>query len=82
MQKQRQVCMFPSADVERRINQELAKLGTRGVTILAASGDGGSHFSFQKYEGMGETVRMLNEAAWRFNWPTYPSSNLSISPFL
>jgi len=75
LQKQRQVCMFPSADVENRINIEFAKLGLRGVTLLAASGDGGSHFSFQKYEGYGEIVRLLNEAACRFNWPTYPSSS-------
>ena len=43
--------MFPNADVVNRINIELQKLGIRGVTVLAASGDGGSHFSFQKYSG-------------------------------
>ena len=38
--------MFESADVERRIDVELQKLGLRGVTVTAAAGDGGSHFAF------------------------------------
>ena len=46
LQSQFQVCMFESADVERRIDVELQKLGLRGVTVTAAAGDGGSHFAF------------------------------------
>ena len=43
--KQRQVCMFPSAVVADRIEAELAKITLRGVSMVGASGDGGSHFS-------------------------------------
>lgn len=49
LQSQFQVCMF-SKDVDQRINEEFMKLGLMGVTILAASGDGGSHFSFGQYD--------------------------------
>lgn len=35
-------------DTMERINQEFMKLGLMGVTITAASGDGGNHFSFNK----------------------------------
>ena len=41
-----QVCMFGSADEQQRINVEFMKLGLRGVTVVAASGDGGSHWAF------------------------------------
>ena len=47
MQQQRQVCMYPDSAGLDRMNVEFAKLGTMGVTVMAATGDGGSHFSFQ-----------------------------------
>jgi hypothetical protein len=43
--------MFESAVVEQRIDAELAKLGLRGVTVTAASGDGASHFAFGPFSG-------------------------------
>jgi len=39
--------MFSSSDQQDRINVELMKLGIRGTTVVVASGDGGSHYSFQ-----------------------------------
>jgi len=42
--------MFKTGTMER-INQEFMKLGLMGVTVTAASGDGGSHFAFGKYNG-------------------------------
>lgn len=45
-----QVCMFNSQILEDRIDTEFAKLGSKGVTIVAASGDGGSHFSFGPFD--------------------------------
>lgn len=41
-----QVCMFGSQDIEDRVDVEFQKLGLKGVTVLASSGDGGSHFAF------------------------------------
>jgi subtilase family serine protease len=38
--------MYDSAEVVERINAEFLKAAARGVTLLAATGDGGSHFSF------------------------------------
>eukprot|EP00494_Astrolonche_serrata_P022435 UN22692 len=71
--------MYANAQVEQLINLELQKLGLRGVTVLAASGDGGSHFSFQKYDGGDPLLnRVLNEVSCEFQFPTFPSS----SPFL
>jgi len=79
LQKQRQVCMFANANVEVLINLELQKLGLRGVTVLAASGDGGSHYSFQKYSGGDPFLAAaLNKVSCENQLPTFPSS----SPFL
>jgi hypothetical protein len=47
----RQVCMFNGPRQAERLNTQLMKLGMRGVTVVAASGDGGSHFSFQPFSG-------------------------------
>merc|ERR1712232_788325 len=49
-QKQRQVCMFLSQDQVDRINTGFQVLGTRGVSVFMASGDGGSHFSFEEFD--------------------------------
>mmetsp|Transcript_91561 Transcript_91561/g.274917 ORF Transcript_91561/g.274917 Transcript_91561/m.274917 type:complete len:759 (-) Transcript_91561:284-2560(-) len=51
LQSQHQACMFGSAEIEQRIDVELMKLGLRGVTVTAASGDGGSHFAFGPFSG-------------------------------
>jgi hypothetical protein len=51
MATQRQVCMYLSQSQTAAINQGLQVLGTRGVTVLGSSGDGGSHFSFGSFSG-------------------------------
>ncbi|KNC46652.1 tripeptidyl peptidase I [Thecamonas trahens ATCC 50062] len=73
--KQRQVCMFPSAAVADRIEAELAKITLRGVSMVAASGDGGSHFSFQPFDRLSLIGDALNKIACATNSPTYPASS-------
>jgi len=72
---QRQVCMFSSEDQLNRIDREFMKAAARGVTLLAASGDGGSHFSFTPFEMDTALGRALNKASCSYNMPTYPASS-------
>jgi tripeptidyl-peptidase-1 len=74
LQKQRQVCMFLSEPQVRRINTAFQVLGVRGVSVFAASGDGGSHFSFQKFPpfGIGST---LNQIACQYQMPVAPTDS-------
>lgn len=72
----RQVCMLPSGAQQDRIDAEFQKLGLRGVTLLAASGDGGSHYSFQPFGGGNTTLdAALNALSCQLNSPTYPASS-------
>jgi len=71
----RQVCMYDSGAQMSRANTEFMKLGLRGTTIVAAAGDGGSHFSFEKYHGFSELVRKLNEVSCKYNFPTFPAAS-------
>ena len=66
--------MFDSAAVEQRIDAEFQKLGLRGVTITAASGDGASHFAFGPFSGgVGDA---LNEIICdSMNMPVYPTAS-------
>lgn len=74
MQTQFQACMFDSAEIEARIDMEFAKLGLRGTTITAASGDGGSHFAFGPFSGsLGSTVDSI--ICGQMNMPVYPTSS-------
>ncbi len=74
MTTQRQVCMYPDSGQIDRMNIEFMKLGVRGVSIIAASGDGGSHFSFQEFptDPLGN---VLTEISCAYNLPTYPSDS-------
>jgi len=74
MQTQRQVCMYQSMDITSRIDTELMKLSTRGVSILAATGDGGSHFSFEPFDPstIGDA---LNVVSCTYNMPTFPAAS-------
>ena len=45
VQPQFQARMFEFAHLERHIDAEFQKLGLRGATIIAASGDGALHFA-------------------------------------
>jgi len=72
LQTQFQACMFGSAIEEQRIDAELAKLGLRGVTVTAASGDGASHFAFGPFSGgVGEELDSI--ICEEMNMPVYPT---------
>ena len=71
---QRQVCMMDTGPQSDRINQEFMKLGLRGVTLLAATGDGGSHYSFQPFPS-DRIGSALNEISCSYNFPTFPASS-------
>jgi len=77
LQSQRQVDMYLSANQLQRIDTQIMKLGLRGVTVLAAAGDGGSHFSFQPFPD-DEIGSILNNISCIYQFPTYPSC----SPYL
>lgn len=67
--------MFHSQNLEDRIDVEFAKLGAKKVTIVAASGDGGSHFSFGPFSS-GEIASELNAIICeKMNMPVYPTSS-------
>lgn len=74
MNEQRQVCMMDSGDQEDLINIAFMKLGARGMTIVAASGDGGSHFSFQPFPDYG-IGHALNQVSCSLNFPTFPAAS-------
>jgi len=74
LQDQRQVCMFLSQSQTDRINSAFKVLGTRGVTLFGASGDGGSHFSFGSFEG-GDIADALNTISCDINMPVYPTAS-------
>lgn len=66
--------MFTGTDQLTRSSVEFMKLGARGVTAFAASGDGGSHFSFQKFPS-DPIGNALNQVGCAVNFPTYPASD-------
>ena len=72
LQTQFQACMFDSEAVEQRIDAELMKLGLRGVTVTAASGDGASHFAFGPFQGgIGDDLNTI--ICGQMNMPVYPT---------
>lgn len=63
-------------DVTDRTNIEFMKLGLMGVTVVAASGDGGNHFSFNKQDsGNPDLMDALNKAACSYSWPVFPTDS-------
>jgi tripeptidyl-peptidase-1 len=54
------------------------KLGARGITITASSGDGGSHFSFGAFDGSG-IGRQLNSIACQLNFPVFPAESAFVT---
>lgn len=78
MATQRQVCMYDGGDLVDRINAEFMKASARGVTLLAATGDGGSHFSFGAFEDDGAIGSALNDMSCGLQLPTFPAE----SPFV
>jgi len=75
MQEQRQVCMYLSQDQVGRINTALQVLGVRGVSVFGSSGDGGSHFSFDRFSGTSELANDLNDISCSFQMPVFPTSS-------
>jgi len=71
LQQQRQVCMYLSQEQQARINTALQVLGARGVSVFGSSGDGGSHFSFGRFEG-GRIADTLNEISCQYQMPVFP----------
>lgn len=71
---QRQVCMFASAAQTDGINSAFMKLGVRGMSIFAASGDGGSHWAFGPFstDAIGQA---LNKVTCEYNWPVFPADS-------
>ena len=74
LQTQFQACMFDSQAVEARIDAEFAKLGLRGTTVTAASGDGASHFAFGPFsDGLGSSLDSI--ICKQMNMPVYPTGS-------
>ena len=69
--------MFSSEALEERIDTEMMKLGMRGTTITAASGDGASHFAFGPFQGgIGDELNAI--ICQEMNMPVYPGSSLYV----
>jgi hypothetical protein len=71
---QRQVCMLPRKLQEQRISTEFMKLSARGMTLLGAAGDGGSHYSFEPF-GASTIGSVLNTVSCELNFPTFVSAS-------
>jgi len=74
LQQQRQVCMYLSEEQTARINVAFQVLGVRGVSVFGSSGDGGSHFSFGKFQG-GAMADVLNEISCKYQMPVFPTAS-------
>ena len=75
LQEQRQVCMFLTKAQTSRISTALKVLGVRGVSVFGSSGDGGSHFSFEKFSGGGALSDALNEVSCNYTVPVFPTTS-------
>lgn len=67
--------MFVSQTLEDKIDTEFAKLGSKGVTIVAASGDGGSHFSFGPFDSGALASDLNGIICEQMHMPVYPTSS-------
>eukprot|EP01090_Pellita_catalonica_P020481 TRINITY_DN7342_c0_g1_i1.p1 TRINITY_DN7342_c0_g1~~TRINITY_DN7342_c0_g1_i1.p1 ORF type:complete len:510 (-),score=65.90 TRINITY_DN7342_c0_g1_i1:148-1677(-) len=72
---QRQVAMYTSAKQMQKISVELLKIGLRGVTVLAAAGDGGAHFSFVPFNSSDAIGELLNHISCNYSLPTFPAAS-------
>jgi len=74
-QSQFQVCMYTSAEQTQRISDEFMQMGLRGMTIFAATGDGGCHFSFGPFPETSSIGRSLNKFSCEQSMPTFPAES-------
>ena len=75
LQQQRQVCMFMSPKQGERINHALQVLALRGVSIFGSSGDGGSHFSFERFPDSTQLGKDLNRISCDYGMPVFPTAS-------
>lgn len=67
--------MYATASIVERTNIEFLKSAARGVTLLGATGDGGSHFSFGAFPSDTQIGLDLNDISCRFALPTFPAES-------
>eukprot|EP01006_Ploeotia_vitrea_P029310 TRINITY_DN61878_c0_g1_i1.p1 TRINITY_DN61878_c0_g1~~TRINITY_DN61878_c0_g1_i1.p1 ORF type:complete len:593 (-),score=61.12 TRINITY_DN61878_c0_g1_i1:31-1572(-) len=72
--EQRQVCQYANDYVVTRASTEMMKLGTLGVTVVGAAGDGGCHYSFHPFEG-NPMADYLNKASCASILPVFPCAS-------
>ena len=78
IQSLRQVCLYASMEQMQRINTAYMTMGLRGTTVLGASGDGGSHWSFGKFPEKGEGAaigKALNVIGCGRMSPLFPANS-------
>lgn len=66
--------MFLSDDQMERIDTAFRMISSKGTTLLGATGDGGSHFSFKPFP-IGRIGSALNKVSCDYNLPTFPASS-------
>lgn len=66
--------MYDSGTIVDRINTEFLKATSRGVTLLGATGDGGSHFSFGAFPN-DPIGTQLNGISCANALPTFPAES-------
>lgn len=67
--------MYDSGTIVDRINTEFLKATGRGVTLLGATGDGGSHFSFGAFPTSDPIGVALNGISCANSLPTFPAES-------
>lgn len=70
-----QVCMYTSTEQMARLNDEYMALVSLGVSVFAAAGDGGNHFSFGAFHKFQSIGAALNEISCNNTLPTFPASS-------
>jgi len=75
IQKQRQICLYASYEQQERINTAFKVMGLRGTTVLGASGDGGSHWSFGPFSEGTAIGKALNVVGCKRQSPLFPANS-------
>lgn len=75
IQTLRQVCLYASSEQQDRINTAFKVMGMRGTTVLGASGDGGSHWSFGPFSKSHPIGKILNTVGCSRQSPLFPAQS-------